>query len=64
MIAKVGRWPDSGLSRERLAQQLEQQAAALRQRFGVAEVRFRVVVEDGRAKLKASAVGSGKPKPG
>jgi hypothetical protein len=46
----------AGLSRERLAQQLEQQAAALRQRFGVADVRFRVVVEDGRAKLKASPV--------
>jgi len=46
----------SGLSRERLAEQLEQQAATLRQRFGVAEVRFRVVVEDGRAKLKATPV--------
>ena len=46
----------AGLSRERLAQQLEQQAAALRQRFGVADVRFRVVVEDGRAKLKATPV--------
>jgi hypothetical protein len=47
---------NAGLSRERLAEQLEQQAAALRQRFGVAEVRFRVVVEDGRAKLKATPV--------
>lgn len=46
----------AGLSRERLAAQLEQQAATLRQRFGVAEVRFRVVVEDGRAKLKATPV--------
>jgi hypothetical protein len=46
----------TGVSRERLAEQLEQQAAALRQRFGVAEVRFRVVVEDGRAKLKATPV--------
>lgn len=46
----------AGLSRERLAEQLEQQAATLRQRFGVAEVRFRVVVEDGRAKLKATPV--------
>jgi hypothetical protein len=46
----------AGVSRERLARQLEQQAAALRQRFGVAEVRFRVVVEEGRAKLKATPV--------
>ena len=46
----------AGLSPERLAEQLAQQAAALRERFGVAEVRFRVVVEDGRAKLKASPV--------
>lgn len=46
----------AGLSRQRLADQLEQQKAALRQRFGVAEVRFRVVVEDGRAKLKATPV--------
>ena len=46
----------SGLTRERLGAQLEQQAATLRQRFGVAEVRFRVVVEDGRAKLKATPV--------
>lgn len=46
----------AGLSRERLAGQLEQQAATLRQRFGVAEVRFRVVVENGRAKLKATPV--------
>jgi hypothetical protein len=46
----------AGVSREWLARQLEQQAAALRQRFGVAEVRFRVVVEEGRAKLKATPV--------
>jgi len=46
----------AGLSRERLAAQLESQAATLRQRFGVAEVRFRVVVEEGRAKLKATPV--------
>src|SRR5262245_21501484 len=46
----------AGLTRERLGVQLAQQAATLRQRFGVAEVRFRVVVEDGRAKLKATPV--------
>lgn len=56
--------PTAGLSREKLAAQLEQQTATLRERFGAGEVRFRVVVEDGRAKLKASPVGSGKPKPG
>jgi len=46
----------SGLSRERLAAQLEEQRTALRQRFGVSAVRFRVVVEDGRAKLKATPI--------
>ena len=51
--------PNVDLSRERLAAQLEQQRAALRERFGAAEVRFRVVVEDGRAKLKASPVAAG-----
>ena len=50
--------------REKLAAQLEQQTATIRERFGAGEVRFRVVVEDGQAKLKASPVGSGKPKPG
>ncbi len=48
--------PTAGLSRERLAAQLEQQTASIRERFGAAEVRFRVVVEDGRAKLKATPV--------
>jgi hypothetical protein len=56
--------PTAGLTREKLAAQLEQQTKAIQERFGGGEVRFRVVVEDGRAKLKASAVGSGKPKPG
>ena len=46
----------AGLSRERLASQLAEQTAQLRERFGVSEVRFRVVVEDGRAKLKATPV--------
>lgn len=48
----------SGLTREKLQAQLEQQRSALRERLGVADVRFRVVVEDGRAKLKASPVRS------
>ena len=56
--------PTAGLTREKLAAQLEQQTKTIQERFGGGEVRFRVVVEDGRAKLKASAVGSGKPKPG
>jgi len=46
----------SGLTREKLEAQLEQQRSALRERLGVADVRFRVVVEEGRAKLKASPV--------
>jgi hypothetical protein len=46
----------AGLTREKLEAQLEKQRSALRERHGVADVRFRVVVEDGRAKLKASPV--------
>jgi hypothetical protein len=56
--------PTAGLTREKLAAQLEQQTKTIQERFGGGEVRFRVVIEDGRAKLKASAVGSSKPKPG
>ena len=56
--------PTAGLTREKLKTQLEQQAHSIRERFGAEDVRFRVVVEDGRAKLKASALGTGKPKPG
>ena len=44
----------SGLTRERLTQVMEGQRDALRQRYGCPEVRFRVVVEDGKAKLKAT----------
>jgi hypothetical protein len=55
--------PTAGLTREKLAAQLEQQAETIRKKFGTADVRFRVVVEDGKAKLKASA-GTAKPKPG
>jgi hypothetical protein len=47
------------LTREKLERTLEQQRQALRERFGAdAEFKFRVVVEDGRAKLKASRVKS------
>jgi hypothetical protein len=38
---------------------LAQQRESLRERYGDAEFRFRVVVEDGRAKIKASRVSSG-----
>jgi hypothetical protein len=46
----------SGLSRDKLRTLLEKQEAALRQKLGCANVRFKVVVEDGKAKLKASPV--------
>jgi hypothetical protein len=47
----------SGLTQQKLDQVIEKQTAQLRQRFGNdAEFRFRVVVEDGKAKLKASKV--------
>ncbi len=45
----------AGLTRERLAQVLERQGEAIRARYGCKDVSFRVVVEGGRAKLKASA---------
>lgn len=45
-----------GLTREKMDALLRKQEAAIRERYGVDEVRFRVVVEDGRAKLKASPV--------
>jgi hypothetical protein len=53
--------PTTGLTREKLAAQLEQQTETIRKRFGSGEVRFRVVVEDGRAKLKATAAATKKP---
>ncbi len=42
--------------REKLAQLLQKQEAALREKFGCQGVRFRVVVEDGRARLKAAPI--------
>ena len=56
--------PTAGLSREKLAAQLEQQTAAIRERFGASEVRFRIVIEDGRAKLKATPVNADRAKAG
>ena len=46
----------SGISRAKLDQLLAKQRAAIQQRYGCEEVRFRVVVEDGKAKLKATPV--------
>jgi hypothetical protein len=44
-----------GLTRERLEKVLDKQREGLRQRFGdAARFRFRVVVEDGQVRLKAS----------
>jgi hypothetical protein len=42
------------LSPEKFERLLEKQRAALRERYGDAEFRFRVAVEQGKAKLKAS----------
>jgi hypothetical protein len=44
----------SGLTRERLDQIVASQTLAIQERYGCEEVRFRVVVEKGRAKLKAT----------
>jgi hypothetical protein len=44
------------LDRARIEAQIAKQREALRARTGCTDVRFRVVVEDGRAKLKASPV--------
>lgn len=45
-----------GLTREKLERVLEGQAQQIRERTGCQEVRFRVVVEQGKAKLKATPV--------
>lgn len=45
-----------GVTREKLEQLLARQEAAIREKYGARNVRFRVVVEDGKAKLKATAV--------
>lgn len=46
----------AGLSRDKLDQLVAQQRAAIQKKFGCDEVRFRVVVEAGKAKLKATPV--------
>ena len=45
-----------GVTREKLDQLLAKQEAAIREKYGAKKVRFKVVVEDGKAKLKATAV--------
>ena len=45
------------LSPEKLRATLAKQESALRKRLGDSEIRFRVVVENGKAKLKASRDG-------
>lgn len=45
-----------GLSRERLEKVLAQQERQIRAKYGCEKVRFRVVVEGGKAKLKAQPV--------
>jgi hypothetical protein len=46
----------ASLSREKLDQLLAKQREAIRAKTGCEDVRFRVVVEDGKAKLKATPV--------
>lgn len=46
----------TGLTPKRLSGILAEQRAAIQRRFGCKEVRFRVVVEKGRTKLKATPV--------
>jgi hypothetical protein len=45
-----------GVSAEQFERQLRTQEAAIREKTGCQAVRFRVVVEDGKAKLKATPV--------
>ena len=45
-----------GVDRGALQRAIDQQAAAIRKRYDCKDVHFRVVVEDGRAKLKATPV--------
>ncbi len=50
----------SGMTREKLDALLARQREQLQSRFDCEDVRFRVVVENGRPKLKATPVGSRK----
>lgn len=46
--------PVEGISREKLSETLDRQRPALAQQLGSDNIRFRVVVEDGKPKIKAS----------
>lgn len=46
----------SGVTREKLGQLVARQRAAIQKKYGCDDVRFRVVVEAGKAKLKATPV--------
>lgn len=46
----------AGLDRERVAALIEEQRRAILARYRCADVRFRVVVEDGKARLKATPI--------
>ncbi len=48
----------AGITRDKFAALLRQQEDAIRAKFGATTVKFRVVVEEGRAKLKATPVKS------
>ncbi len=50
-----------GLTRAKLDRLVDRQRAAIQQRFGCDDVRFRVVVENGKAKLKATPIKAAKP---
>jgi hypothetical protein len=45
-----------GMTRQKVAALLRKQEEEMRKKHGVGEVQFRVVVEKGKAKLKASPV--------
>ena len=47
-----------GLTLEQVSSMVEKQAEALRQRYGVSQIAFRVDTTDGKVKLKAKPVGS------
>lgn len=47
-----------GLSREKMQAVIRRQEEALRKQHGCSEVRFRVVIENGKAKVKATPVGA------
>ena len=53
-LSATGANPQS-VTREKLEQVIQKQEAAIRQKLGCDSVKFRVVVQDGKVKLKAAA---------